>query len=147
MIIEILTIVVLFSGFYLIEYVSYWRCFADDVEFRYGRKHMRNSRKKNKNRFEKFFFLDVKNKVSKWHYICFWVNFVSFFPLLISVIIYAVNDSSFVCPTDRSIHMANLFVHFFTSFVGIFAHWPLYRGNVIRNRKKYRRKYMSTRKK
>lgn len=143
----LLVLILMFLADYYITYHIFYHCLSDDVEFRYGRKHMRNSRKKNKNKFEKFFFLDVKNKVSKWHYICFWVNFLSFFPMLGYIVFYAANDSSFGNQSNRYIFFTIMVVHYFTAAVASFAHWPLYRGNVIRNRKKYRRKYMSTRKK
>lgn len=138
---DAIIIVIIFVAYQFIVYGVFSSCLSDDVEFAYGRKHMRNLRKKNKNFWEKVFFLDIKGKVKKWHYVCFWINLVSFFPMLFCFAVYALNDSTFKTPWGWYVSGFFSAIHLFTASVASFAHWPLYRGNKIRNRKKYRRWY------
>ena len=139
---DAILIFLLFFGTYLLEHTQFDVCLLDDVDFYYG-KSKRKKRGKNLHGFKgfliKFFYLDIKHLVKKWHYIAFWINAITFLPMIISLIGNAVYGI---------VYMRNAFflfgtVHYVTSCIAQFAYWKLYRGNKIRSKKAYRKIYRS----
>ena len=49
-------IAIILIGFYLFNYLVFDTCLSDDVGFNYGKKRMRNRRRKTKGFWKKFFF-------------------------------------------------------------------------------------------
>ena len=134
---EMICASLLLVGFYLISYHgAFYVCFADDIEFNYGKKRMRNRRKKQKGFWRKFLFLDIRKEVVPWHYAMFWINLISFIVALIMFNVYTACHNEIV----RIICIMLGGVFFLTSTTINFVRWPLYAGNKVRNRKKYRKK-------
>lgn len=135
---EVLTVTVitiLFVGCYLINYVNFYACLSDDVEFNYGKHKKRDIRKKTRGFWKKFFFADIRNLVEKWHYILFIINFIAFIPMLISVNIYVLsNEEAFLW-----IFLVSGGAFVLSSVPIVFARWSLYKGNIVRSREKYRK--------
>ena len=86
---NVILFTVAFSVFYFFNHILFHTCFSYDVEFNYGKHRMRNIRKKEKSFFRKFFFLDIRQYVIRWHYVCFWINFAAF---VLSLIFYCILD-------------------------------------------------------
>lgn len=130
---------VIFIGWYFMNYMAFSVCLSDDVEFHYGKKRMRNRRRKQKGFWRKFLFLDIRKEVILWHYFMFWVNLIFSFATLIilNVLIYCSNE------TVRIICMITGGMSFLTSAIILFARWDLYIGNKVRNRKEYRKTELS----
>ena len=128
----------IFIGFYAIVYHgAFYVCLSDDVEFHYGKKRMRNRRKSEKGFWRKFLFLDVRAEVVPWPYAMFWVNLISFTAALIMLNVYiARGDSEAV----RPLAVVSATVFFLSAAVIAFVRWPLYAGNKVRSRKKYRKR-------
>ena len=136
----IVTIFIL-AGYYF-TYNAFEECFSDDHEFIYGRSSLKNRRKKTKEFWKRFFFLDIREKVAKWHYCLFWINLIAFIPMYIAIIAYVLSNI-------KEAKLAFLIcggIYFLSSMPIVFARWDLYRGNVIRNRKEYRKGYHRKRK-
>lgn len=127
----------LFIGFYLMAYLGPFSvCLSDDVEFHYGKKRMKNRRKKQKGFWRKFLFLDIRNEVIPWHYAMFWVNLVSSIVVLISLNVCIACSHE----TARIILQISAGIFLLTTTIIAFVRWPLYAGNKVRSRKKYRKK-------
>lgn len=125
----------LFVGLYLMVYLGLFSvCLSDDVEFHYGKKRMRNRRKKQKGFLRKFLFLDISKEVIPWHYAMFWVNFVSAAVVLIMLNVCIAYSNK----TARIILLISAGSFFLTAAITAFIRWPLYAGNKVRNRKKCR---------
>lgn len=128
-------ILVIFLPMHFLIYMGcFSTCFENDIDFGYGRKKWKN-RKKNKDFWRKLFFLDVKDYIKKWHYVCFWINLISFIPLLVCMILNNMNQR----PTERYIFLVLLAIYGGAAMLPSLSYWPLYRGNVIRSKRKYRR--------
>lgn len=127
----------LLIGFYLMVYLGAFSvCLSDDVEFHYGKKRMRNRRKKQRGFWRKFLFLDIQKEVVPWHYAMFWVNLISFIVALIMFnvhIAYSNEIASIILRISGGIF-------FLTSTIINSVRWRLYAGNKVRSRKKYRKK-------
>ena len=127
----------LFIGVYLISYYGvFYVCFADDVEFSYGKKRMRNQRKKQKGFLKKFLFLDIKKEVVPWHYAMFWINFIFSTVSLVMLNVYIGYSNEIV----RIIFIITVGIFILTSLIITFVRWSLYARNKVRSRKKYHRK-------
>ena len=125
----------LLALYILSYYGAFYVCLSDDVEFNYGKNRMKNRRKKQKGFLKKFLFLDIKNEVIQWHYIAFWVNLISFIIALIAWNIYII----YINEVIKIILIITGVIFFLTSTIITFVRWPLYRGNKVRSRKKYRK--------
>lgn len=125
-----LTVLYIFS-----YYGVFHTCLTDDVEFNFGKKRMRNRRKKEKGFLRKFLFLDLRNEVVAWHYAMFWINLISFIISLFMLNVFLYCGNKIV----RIIFIISIFTAFLTSAIIAFVRWPLYAGNKVRNRKKYRK--------
>lgn len=134
-IINVALITIIFVGCYLINYNSFYCCLSDDVEFNYGKKRMRNRRKKNKGFWKKFFFFDIKNEVIKWHYHFFLINFLSFIPTLISFNLFVLTKT-FEAKISILIFGG---IYLLTAIPIAFSRWNLYKGNMVRSKEKYRK--------
>ncbi len=127
----------LLIGLYLMVYLGAFSvCLSDDVEFHYGKKRMRNQRKKQRGFWRKFLFLDIHKEVVTWHYAMFWVNLISFIVALIMFNVYIAYSNEIISIILR----ISIGFFFLTSTIINFVRWPLYAGNKVRNRKKYRKK-------
>ena len=134
---EMLLASLLLIGLYAVIYQgAFYVCLSDDVEFHYGKTRMRNRRKKQKGFWRKFLFLDIRKEVVPWHYAMFWVNLISFIAVLILLNVYiAGGDHEIV----RIISVISGGAFFLSAAITAFVRWPLYAGNKVRSRKKYRR--------
>lgn len=117
--------------FYVVEYYAFDVCLADDVEFQYGKKRMRNQRKKQKGFWKKFLFLDIRKKVVPWHYILFWINLVfsGAAIILLNLMIGMKSESA------RIAFLGSFCIEVLTTGIISFVRWSLYAGNKIRKRK------------
>lgn len=134
-ILESLFLTTIFICCYLLNYSEFYVCLRNDVDFNFGKKHFRNIRRNTKGFLKKFFFIDMKDKVNEGHYICFWINFLSFIPAIISLNCYAVYElksSNIVLILFGSIYIL-------TSIIASFSYYSLYRGNKVRSKKDYRK--------
>jgi len=135
---EILIVSTFYIGLYLLSYIGAFHvCLSDDVEFNYGKTRMRNRRKKAKGFWRKFLFLDVRNEVIMWHYVMFWINLIFSFAALIALYAAIVfrNDET------RLIFIILYAPAFISSAIITCCRWPLYAGNKVRSRKKYRKNH------
>lgn len=136
---EILLIVLGALLYQIIVHSEFSVCLSDDIEFRYGKKHLRNFRRKSKDGFlKRYLFLDVRKKVVRWHYVFFWIHLVAFFPTLIFFILFAVYELSWA----RIVFLIFEGIRFFCAARISFVRWDLYKGNTVRcrkDRRKYRR--------
>ena len=127
----------LFIGLYVVLYYGAFDvCFSDDVEFRCGKKRVRNRRKNVTGWWRRFLFLDIKKEVIHWHYAMFWVNLIS------SIVAIIALDAYVICG-DKTLNLVFLISEgtaLFTAAVVSSVRWKLYAGNKVRNRKKYRKK-------
>ena len=132
---ESVFIALLCIGGHFCVYTVFYGCLSDDVDFHFGKTRMRNRRKKFKGFWKKFFFIDIKDEVVKWHYALFWINFCSFGPTLIFANAFALTESEKV--------KTALFIFggiYFLSALPIgFVRWRLYKWNQVRSRKSYRK--------
>ena len=134
---EVLFVSFLFLGWYLMSYYgAFYVCFADDVEFHYGKKRMKNRRKKQKSFWQKFLFLDIKKEVIPWHYAMFWINLISSIVALIMLNMFIICSNEIV----KIIFIVAGAASFLSSSIIAFVRWSLYAGNKVRSRKKYRKK-------
>lgn len=129
-------VTLLFIFFYIVDYCVFDACLADDVEFRYGKKRMRNRRKKQKGFWKKFLFLDIRKEVVLWHYVLFWINLFFSSTAIISLNIMIGLESE----SARIVFLGSFCAEVLTAGIISFVRWHLYIGNKIRNRKNFRRK-------
>ena len=130
-IIEFLVVVLLFLVGFFLDYSQFSVCFSDDVAFNYGKAKMK---KRKGNTLKKFLFIDIKDYIITWHYICFWIYIITFLPMVIFIILYVFEVS-----WARIVGAVFILLHYGSVAAASFAYWPLYRGNRIRNRQKYRK--------
>ena len=130
-IIQALVITTFLFALYCFSYNSFFVCLLDDVEFSYGKKKVKN-RKKETSFFKKLFFLDIKDKVKKWHYVLFWINFIAFLFTLVAAIVLAEQKTS----VAKIFFTAFVMIYIFSEVPVVFSRWELYKGNKIRRRKK-----------
>lgn len=128
-------ITVIFTGVYILDYSCFDTCLSDDVEFNYGKHKKRKIYKETHGFWRKFFFIDIRKMVSRWHYVLFIVNFVAFVLQLILINVYVLSGESVL----RWLFLICCGVYILSSVPVLFARWGLYRGNVVRSRKNYRK--------
>lgn len=128
-------ITVIFTGVYILDYSCFDTCLSDDVEFNYGKHKKRKIYKETHGFWRKFFFIDIRKMVSRWHYVLFIVNFTVFVLQLILINVYVLSGES----VFRWLFLICCGVYILSSVPAVFARWALYRGNVVRSRKKYRK--------
>lgn len=128
-------ITVIFTGVYILDYSCFDTCLSDDVEFNYGKHKKRKIHKETHGFWRKFFFIDIRKMVSRWHYVLFIVNFTAFVLQLILINVYVLSGES----VFRWLFLICCGVYILSSVPAVFARWALYRGNVVRSRKKYRK--------
>lgn len=128
-------ITVIFTGVYILDYSCFDTCLSDDVEFNYGKHNKRKIYKETHGFWRKFFFIDIRKMVSRWHYVLFIVNFTAFVLQLILINVYVLSGES----VFRWLFLICCGVYILSSVPAVFARWALYRGNVVRSRKKYRK--------
>lgn len=133
-ILDVAVINIIFIGCYLINYAAFDTCLSDDVEFYYGKKRLRNRRKKATGIWRKFFFVDIKNEVIKWHYLLFWINFFAFIPMLVSINVFVLSNVK----GAKLVFLISGGIYILSLIPIEFARWKLYKGNIVRSRKKYR---------
>ena len=126
---------VLFFVFYCLNYCVFSVALQDDVEFCKGKKRVK-SRKKQKGFWKKFLFLDIRKEVILWHYLLFWANLGAFVTAWAAMLAFFIHESTIV----TSVFLTACAVVFLTLGVACYIRWPLYAGNMVRNRKKYKRK-------
>lgn len=119
---------------HFLMYLGFSTTFCDDVDFGYGQKKWKN-RKKCKDFWKKLFFIDIKDYIKKWHYVCFWINCIAFIPMVISIICYSAYHSS----VARYVGLVFAGIYLGAEVLPSLTYWPLYRGNVVRSKRKYRR--------
>ena len=128
-------ITVIFTGVYILDYYCFDTCLSDDVEFNYGKHKKRKIYKETHGFWRKFFFIDIRKMVSRWHYVLFIVNFTAFVLQLILINVYVLSGES----VFRWLFLICCGVYILSSVPAVFARWALYRGHVVRSRKKYRK--------
>lgn len=128
-------ITVIFTGVYILDYSCFDTCLSDDVEFNYGKHKKRKIYKETHGFWRKFFFIDIRKMVSRWHYVLFIVNFTAFVLQLILINVYVLSGES----VFRWLFLICCGVYILSSVPAVFARWALYRRNVVRSRKKYRK--------
>ena len=121
-------------------YSTFESCLVDDVDFRYGRKHVRKLRKK-KGFWKKFLFLDIKEEVVPWHYVMFWISLISF------AVAFVTFNTFIVCGNEAA-RIASMIaggISFCARVIVSFVNWPLYIvgnwENTDQIKHEYRRKY------
>lgn len=134
-ILSVFTVTIILIGLYVINYFNFDACLSDDVEFNCGKHKKRNKRKGVRGFWRKFFFTDVREMVLKRHYVLLIVNFCAFAIMLLLINIYLLSDVSLF----RSGFLIFCGFYILSSLPAAFARWGLYKGNVIRSRKKYRK--------
>lgn len=126
----------LFIAFYFISYYGAFDvCLSDDVEFRYGKRRIRNRRKNVSGWWHKFLFLDIKKEVIHWHYIMFWANLVSSIVAIISLNAYIIYNEKII----NIVFLASEGTALFATCIILSVRWGLYAGNKVRSRKRYRK--------
>ena len=126
----------LFIACYFISYYGAFDvCLSDDVEFRYGKRKIRNRRKNVSGWWQKFLFLDIKKEVIYWHYIMFWVNLVSSIVAIISLNAYIIYNAKLI----NIVFLASEGTALFATCIILSVRWGLYAGNKVRSRKRYRK--------
>jgi hypothetical protein len=136
--IEAVMIVLFFLALQLVSYCAFTVCLSDDIHFRYGKRHLRNKRRKEKpSVFTKIFYLDVRKEVVRWHYVDFWIHFLSGIPFIAITILYGVYEIRFL----RTLWLILCAIWLGSLFVIFTVRWDLYGGNKSRKRdpRKYRR--------
>lgn len=128
-------ITVIFTGVYILDYSCFDTCLSDDVEFNYGKHKKRKIYKETHGFWRKLFFIDIRKMVSRWHYVLFIVNFTAFVLQLILINVYVLSGES----VFRWLFLICCGVYILSSVPVVFARWGLYRGNVVRSRKEYRK--------
>lgn len=126
---------VLFFVFYCLNYCVFSVVLQDDIEFCKGKKRVK-SRKKQKGFWKKFLFLDIRKEVILWHYLLFWVNLGAFVTACAAMLAFFIHESTIA----TSVFLTACAVVFLTLGVACYIRWPLYAGNMVKNRKKYKRK-------
>ena len=122
---------------YLMSYYGvFYVCLSDDVEFNYGKKRMKNRRKKQKGFWIKFLFLDIRKEVILWHYAMFWINLIFSNVALIALNVFIACSNEIV----RIIFIISAATSLLSSLIIAFVRWPLYAWNEVRSRKKYHKK-------
>ena len=91
-------------------------------------------KKREKGFWKKFLFIDIKDYIISWHYVCFLVFIVTYLPMIVSVILYMFEIS-----WARIIGSILIVIHYIPLLATAFTYWPLYRGNKIRSEQKYRK--------
>lgn len=123
-------------------YELFYNILIDDCYF-YYEIDAKKLRKKTKCFWRKFFFIDIKNTVIIWHYVLFWINFISFVLIILFLDIYIVLECATECATPKVIDviyhgvlllfclslMPMLFVRF-----GLYSPYP-------QDRKKYKKEH------
>ena len=134
-IIKVFFVSLLWIGASGVAYSEFYVCLSDDVDFHYGKNRMRNRRKKNKNIWRNFLFLDIRKEVVKWHYFLFWIYLISSVCGLLFLI-------AFMCSKEevaRKLFILFSFIAFLSTTIISFVRYPLYAGNKVRSKKKYRK--------
>ena len=126
---------VLFWYFYCLNYCVFSVVLQDDIEFRKG-KRTRKKPKETERILEKVFVLDIKKEVILWHYLLFWVNLGAFVTACAAMLAFFIHESTIV----TSVFLTACAVVFLTLGVACYIRWPIYAGNMVRNREKYKRK-------
>lgn len=132
-------LLILTSVIYLVIYLYFYIVFIDDCYFYYG-KNAEKWRKKTKGFWRKFFFIDIRDKVVIWHYVLFWINFITFVLTEIFIVI-----CSFLKAEQVKVVIYILIVLYSLSvipitYVRIGFYWPNRRGK-IKDRKKYKKEH------
>ena len=130
-----IVITAIFTGFYILNYSCFDTCLSDDVEFNYGKHKKRKIYKETHGFWRKFFFIDIRKMVSRWHYVLFIVNFAAFVFQLVLINVYVLSKEN----VFRWLFLICCGVYILSSVPVLFARWGLYRGNVVRSRKNYRK--------
>lgn len=126
----------LFIACYFISYYGVFDvCLSDDVEFRYGKRRIRNRRMNVSGWWHRFLFLDIKKDVIYWHYIMFWVNLVSSIVAIISLNAYIIYNKKLI----NIVFLASEGTALIASCIILSVRWDLYAGNKVRSRKRYRK--------
>lgn len=134
---EILLVDVLLVGFYLVMRSTFDECLTDDVAFRYGKAKAQRRKKREPSFWRRFFFLDIRHMVVPWHYVLFWVNFAAAVLLLVALDIRMVVQTA----AAEYLSLAVLAVYLLSLIPASLVRWRLYRGNRVRNREEWRRRY------
>ena len=122
-ILEPILVTIIFVGSYILNYSCFDTCLSDDVEFNYGKHKKRKIYKETHGFWRKFFFIDIRKMVSRWHYVLFIVNFVAFVLMLILVNIYVLSEEN----VSRWLFLICGGVYFLSSVATV------YKGNIIKN--------------
>ena len=133
-ILDVIFVSILFAGGYFVAYSCFSVTLFDDVAFNYGKHRVRNRRRKNKGFWKKFFFLDIKDEVIKWHYALFWIHLCSYIPAFILAIIFVVGVEQV-----RTALSVFLVISWLPQIIDSFVRWDLYKGNVVRSKESYRK--------
>ena len=131
---SVILVSILLLFLYAIFYVSFDICLSADVDYRFGKSQLKK-RKKVKSFWKKFLFLDIKDKAIKWHYVLFWMNFVSFVLLLFLV------NFSLLFETSRFHKLIIIFIIIFVSsdIPIAFSRFVFNNLNISRNTNKRRK--------
>ncbi len=132
-----LFLTVLFLLYYVFEYLGpFGTCIGDDVDFNGGRHTLKRVLKAKRGFWRRFIYWDVRNKINKWHYFLFWSGLMSYTIFLIFLNIYVLFDLLYA----RICFLVFFGVNLTTVLCISLVRRNLYKGNVIRSKKKYRKK-------
>ena len=137
--IEVVFLLVLFISSYFLVYLSFAAVFKDDIEFNFGKHHLRSVRKSGeKSLIKRFLFIDVRRKIKPIHYVSFWINLVSFLSLLTLAILIQLEVAENKGWIRAGI-LCNTIFFGGTLVIISFSYWSLYRGNIVRSRARWRK--------
>lgn len=130
-ILAVSVVTLLLMGCFVIAYLgAFYVTLSDDIEVNRGKKALKNKRKQYKGFWKKFFFLDFKEHIKKWHYFLF-ICFLVLFPVTLIFI-------DLLILFDKSIFRVLMLIFGIpcvaTILISSFSRWSLYRGNIIRRR-------------
>ena len=135
---ELLVVLITFLIMHIGNYFFNFSTFFDiDIRLNYSRHGMRNRRKKEPNVIKRLVFWDLKDKVYRWHYVFFWIYFLSFWTALLFFALKTIyTDTIF-----NIIFLVFSVVYCFVSVVILFEHWGLNPFNKPISYKDYKKKY------
>lgn len=134
--IEILIILFIFSALFLLLYFgAFYTMLSDDIEFNCGKKRLKKYNKSDVELWKKALFWDFKSCVIRWHYAIFWIYLIVYPTTILFLVLFIITNNKYY----RIVGLIVGIICFITILLALFSRWPLYRGNIIRSRKKYKK--------
>lgn len=130
-VLDILIVNIIIIGCCLFNYSAFTSWFFDDVAFKYG-KAKTKKRKRSSHFLQRVFFTDLKKMIPKHHYLLFCINFSMAVLAILSVNIWLLTERGWV----KCCAVVFICICEFTLIPASFERWYLYRGNIVRRKKR-----------